>query len=358
MRGKWEPGPGARFPIEVAGRLAILLLASAACSEQTGDGELATGNRQAESGGGETEQAVERRFTPPDAQARARAIGLTMNLEARLEAAFDPAVFTPIAAPLAGDWLAQHQERGQTFAEYVRARPNRPNEARRTLYLVALGEAGNGPPMEVLAGFARAHFQLPVKVMPAIELERTRARTRDNGGVRQVLAPDLLDHLKGRLPLDGYSLIGLTATDLYPDDDWNFVFGMATLRERVGVYSTARYHPSFYGEADHYPAPEQWVLRRSLKVMAHEIGHMFGMEHCTYYECVMNGSNHLDETDRRPAHLCPVCLRKLHYAVGFAPERRYRDLERFFRRSKLGPEADWVRGRAEAIERAAGAESR
>jgi archaemetzincin len=51
-------------------------------------------------------------------------------------------------------------------------------------------------------------------------------------------------------------------------------------------------------------------------------------------------------------NMCPVCLRKLHYAIGFDPDRRYRELERFFRKNKLGPEADWVRGRAEAIEAA------
>lgn len=291
---------------------------------------------------------------PPDALARARAVGRLMNPDGGLKAALDPGAFTPIAAPLAGDWLAQHHEAGQGFDQYVRGRPNRPSAARRTLYLVPIGPGG--APIEPLAEFARAHFQLPVKVLPAIDLEATGARVRDRGSFRQILAPDLLEHLKTRLPRDGYSLIGLTAADLYPDESWNFVFGMATLRERVGVYSTARYHPSFYGEEDHYPAPEHRVMRRSLKVMAHEIGHMFGMEHCTYYECVMNGSNHLDETDRRPAHLCPVCLRKLHYAVGFAPDRRYRDLERFFRRSKLGPEADWVRGRAEAIEAATAAD--
>jgi archaemetzincin len=290
-------------------------------------------------------------FVPPDARARARAAGTLMNLDGAQQAAFDPAAFSPIAAPLADDWLAQHAEAGQTFDQYVRGRPNRPSAARRTIYLAPIGPPG-GPSIEVLADFARVHFQLPLRVQPAIDVEKTGARVRDRGSFRQIRAPDLLEHLKTVLPRDGYCLIGLTATDLYPEDSWNFVFGMATLRERVGVYSTARYHPSFYGEQDHYPAPETWVMRRSLKVMAHEIGHMFGMEHCTFYECVMNGSNHLEETDRRPVHLCPVCLRKLHYAIGFDPGRRYRDLERFFRRHKLGPEADWVRGRAEAIEAA------
>ena len=37
---------------------------------------------------------------------------------------------------------------------------------------------------------------------------------------------------------------------------------------------------------------------RSLKVLSHEAGHMFSLHHCTRFECLMNGSNSLDEMDR------------------------------------------------------------
>jgi pyruvate/2-oxoglutarate dehydrogenase complex dihydrolipoamide acyltransferase (E2) component len=43
----------------------------------------------------------------------------------------------------------------------------------------------------------------------------------------------------------------------------------------------------------------------------------------------MNGSNHLDESDRRPLHLCPVDLRKLHHSVRFDINQRYRALVEF-----------------------------
>jgi len=56
---------------------------------------------------------------------------------------------------------------------------------------------------------------------------------------------------------------------------------------------------------------ERLLLRRSCKVLAHEMAHMFGIEHCIYFHCLMNGSNHLEESDARPMHLCPVDLRKL-----------------------------------------------
>lgn len=48
-----------------------------------------------------------------------------------------------------------------------------------------------------------------------------------------------------------------------------------------------------------------------MKVSAHELIHTFGVHHCIYYECLMNGSNNLDEADHRPMELCPVDLRKL-----------------------------------------------
>jgi len=52
---------------------------------------------------------------------------------------------------------------------------------------------------------------------------------------------------------------------------------------------------------------------RACKTMSHEISHMFGIRHCIYYECLMNGSNKIEEADVKPAWLCPVCLRKLKF---------------------------------------------
>src|SRR5258708_2616267 len=116
--------------------------------------------------------------------------------------------------------------------------------------------------------------------------------------------------LRTRLPADAFAMIGITMLDLYPGPGWNFVFRQAYLRDRVGVYSFARYDPKFYGEA---PAAEarDLIFRRSCKVLAHETSHMFGIQHCIWYRCLMNGSNHLAESDVRPLHLCPVDLLKL-----------------------------------------------
>ena len=69
--------------------------------------------------------------------------------------------------------------------------------------------------------------------------------------------------------------------DLYPKDDWNFVFGLASIRDRTGVFSFARYDPAFFEKNGDMTEKEvkDLVLFRSIKVMTHEIGHMFGLLH-------------------------------------------------------------------------------
>ena len=52
------------------------------------------------------------------------------------------------------------------------------------------------------------------------------------------------------------------------------------------------------------------TIYRCLKTACHELCHVFGLTHCPYYECLMNGSNLLEEADRKPFLLCPICLRK------------------------------------------------
>lgn len=88
-------------------------------------------------------------------------------------------------------------------------------------------------------------------------------------GQRQVLTWGVLHWLQGRLPEDAFCLLGITMEDLYPEPSWNFVFGPASLNERVGVYSFARHDPAFDGEprGKDYPA---LLLRRSMKVLTYE----------------------------------------------------------------------------------------
>ena len=68
-----------------------------------------------------------------------------------------------------------------------------------------------------------------------------------------------------------------------------------------------------------------------------------------YYECNMNGSNHLEETDAAPIHLCPVCLRKIQHAIEFDPRTRYAKLSEFYKANGLKEEREWVEKRRKWI---------
>ena len=74
----------------------------------------------------------------------------------------------------------------------------------------------------------------------------------------------------------------------------------------------------------------QW-MKESTSTMVHEIGHMFGIEHCIYYECIMNGSNgSFENYGDGEITLCPSCLAKLKMNIGFdTTERHERLLEAF-----------------------------
>jgi archaemetzincin len=157
------------------------------------------------------------------------------------------------------------------------------------------------------------------------------------------------DVLLPRLPSDAVCYLGITMADLYPAPSWNFVFGEASFNRRVGVYSLVRYTNRFWGRPE-TDASKRLFLQRSFKVLAHETGHMFSIAHCTANECLMNGSNSLDETDRGTIFLCPVCLHKLQFNLKLDVRRRYRQLREIYVRAGYDDLAEWLRRRLASLE--------
>jgi archaemetzincin len=291
-------------------------------------------------------------FKPPSAAKRIRAIGPTKGLPKTLKKALDPGIdFKPIPIPRPGDWLAEHYESGQSFDDFVKCKPNQPDESRSKIYLQPLGRFPKGqiPLVERLKEYAAAYFGMQVEVLPCLALsDSITSRINPFTRNRQILTSDVLAILKKKVPADAFCVLAITMEDLYPDPSWNFVFGQASLREGVGVYSFARYDPAFYGKKRGKDY-EKVLLRRSCKVLVHETGHMFGLMHCIYFKCVLNGSNHLKESDSRPVHLCPVCLRKLQYSIGFDVVNRYGNLFRFYKKVGFDNDAQWVANRLKRI---------
>ncbi|KAI0411257.1 hypothetical protein F5X98DRAFT_57742 [Xylaria grammica] len=202
----------------------------------------------------------------------------------------------------------------------------------------------------------------------------TRIRTRetpDKKFKRQLNLNDLLDAAIAMLPDDAYSLALLMDFDMYEDDDDDFCCGRAYGGSRVCVVSSARYHPaldidesidhehmwptshckkfadslcaveeleprehikSVYGTLESplrravdavrrasAPSTRQvfnglW-FSRTARTLVHELGHCFGMDHCIFYACNMQGTSGMAEDVRQPPYLCPVCLEKVAHAI-------------------------------------------
>ncbi len=232
--------------------------------------------------------------------------------------------------PQGGDWLLSHPESGQTFAEYLHGRPNIPDAKRRTLYIQPLGEFSKGQRkvIDLAADFIGRFYGLPVKMLkdlPLTVIPDKARRAHPTSGDKQILSTYVLnDLLKPRLPADAFAMIAFTSSDLWPGAGWNFVFGQASLYDRVGVWSIYR-----FGNADGTEKEFAQILLRTCKTGTHEIGHMFSIQHCIAYECGMCGSNNLGEADRRPTEFCPECVAKLWHATGVDPLDRFRKLWSF-----------------------------
>ncbi len=236
-------------------------------------------------------------------------------------------------APGAHDWLARFPEDGQTLAEYVEDCTNRRTADRSSMVIQPLGEsiAGREVLLERVRAWGAIYFGVEVTVAPAVAMPEKAW----NGARRQCDGDRLLRFLENRVPGKALALVGLCGEDLW-SGDLNFVFGVATLRRRTGVYSLARYG----GDGD------AAFLLRTLKVFSHETGHILGIEHCTRYECVMNGSNSLDETDRAPLFPCPECHAKLLWNTGFDPRKRWEALAGFLEGAGLKDEGAFARRQA------------
>jgi len=250
-----------------------------------------------------------------------------------------------------GEWLSLFPEKGQTFEQYLISDPVVPSGDRKYIYIRPIGKF-NDKQLDILkltAEFMGIYFNLPVKIRPIVSLDvvPTSAMRKYARRSIQVWAPYILnDILIPELPLDAVVSIALTSSDLYPEESWNYVFGLAYLKKRVGVFSMYR-----YGDPEKSAYDFKRVLLRTLKLATHETGHMFSIDHCKAFECNMNGSLSLPESDRNPLWLCPEDLAKLSYGVNFDSIERYKKLADFCKKNGLGKEYAFYKKSIKILER-------
>lgn len=247
-----------------------------------------------------------------------------------------------------GDWMDRFPESGQTFRQYVQWRNSEPLHAESSgIDIQPLGgfDETERRIVDRTTEFMGHFFGVPARQLPAAPLtDIPESSRRMRQGSEQVLSTWLMfDVLKPRRRPNAMTTIGLVTCDLWPGD-LNWVFGQASIGDRVGVWSLHR-----NGDPRESDAAFRLCLRRTLKTAVHETGHMLGIPHCAAYECCMNGSRSREESDRQPLEFCPECQAKIWWTCDADPAVRCRSLSTFCQREGLEPEAEFFHREWEAI---------
>jgi archaemetzincin len=62
-------------------------------------------------------------------------------------------------------------------------------------------------------------------------------------------------------------------------------------------------HQEFYG----LPAQESLLRERTVKEVLHELGHTFGLVHCSEQTCAMSLATHIELVDAKQEQYCTRC---------------------------------------------------
>lgn len=157
----------------------------------------------------------------------------------------------------------------------------------RTLALV---EFGGVDVQRILAPSLEQRFGLTVKVSKAPD---PWSRKRD----WQSNAEDILSEVMATRARAGTDLaLGITDDDLFVPG-MNFVFGLASREAGAAVVSVNRLKDK----------DAAVFAGRVTKEAVHEVGHLYGVSHCSDPGCVMHFSNTLSDTDAKADTFCPRC---------------------------------------------------
>lgn len=119
---------------------------------------------------------------------------------------------------------------------------------------------------------------------------------------RQFYSTKILNSVKRSNPVsEGYVLI-LTEMDLFVPV-LTHIFGEAELSGNYSIVSTCRLNEEFY-TSERNP---ELVIERTYKEIVHELGHNFGLLHCTDWQCVMHSSSGIEEVDLKDSLFCHNC---------------------------------------------------
>ncbi len=145
-------------------------------------------------------------------------------------------------------------------------------------------------------------FAEPFKILELqIDLQKFFSKERNQYFSTQIIAEamNLTENVNGKIIL-------LNEIDLFVPV-LTFVFGEAQLGGKHSIVSVCRLHEEFYtGESN-----DKLLLERTIKEVLHELGHNFGLRHCSNWDCVMHSSTGIEEVDIKGSDYCLDCREKV-----------------------------------------------
>ena len=106
---------------------------------------------------------------------------------------------------------------------------------------------------------------------------------------------------------DADKVLGIAEVDLFIPI-LTFVFGEAQLDGPGAIVSIHRLNNTFYG----LPKNDALLAQRIVKESIHELGHTFGLLHCSSPGCVLNASTYVEDIDQKSDTFCLQCQKQLH----------------------------------------------
>lgn len=221
------------------------------------------------------------------------------------------------------DWQYIMREKHQSIYKYISGKITTINKTRNKIYIQPLIYNKKLQDYELLLEYITIFFQLEAIffqleaiLLDPINIDTITSKKRIIENINQYSAIEIRKVLQKLLPSDAFCLIALTDVDLY-STGYNFVFGEASYDDRVGVLSYLRFDKIFMDKlivkdlstikrkinTENNKKKEKLIellglckrelklngklINRLLKLITHEILHMFSIEYCIKYNCNM-----------------------------------------------------------------------
>ena len=119
---------------------------------------------------------------------------------------------------------------------------------------------------------------------------------------KQYQSVEMMRMLAQHAPRDASRVLAVTDVDL-AIPMLSFLFGQAQFDGPIAIVSLCRLHQEFYG----LPPEENLLRERAVKEVLHELGHTFGLVHCSESTCAMSLATHIELVDAKAEQYCARC---------------------------------------------------